>query len=215
MKRLPFLRRLRSLPQAREALALVEFALSLPLALLLILTGLEMTNYVIVRMRVSQIALYVADNMARIGEGSVLSAKQISESDINDVLTGAGMQAGSLDLYKNGRIIISDLEPVTSPNLLKKYVIKWQRCRGDMTTHKSSYGNVGDINSGMGPAGRQVIAMDNNATMFVEVYYKYQPLIKTSLSPTQDMVEIASMAVRDNRDLTQIYNTSGATVSSC
>ena len=52
--------------------------------------------------------------------------------------------------------------------------------------------------------------------MFVEVYYEYKPLIGLGTrAPSTTMVEIASMAVRDRRDLTQIYNTEAATVSSC
>jgi hypothetical protein len=47
--------------------------------------------------------------------------------------------------------------------------------------------------------------------MFVEVYYEYQPLVKTSLSPTSNFTEIASMMVRDRRDLSQIYNAESAT----
>ncbi|MCG7348978.1 TadE/TadG family type IV pilus assembly protein [Sphingomonas sp. ACRSK] len=209
---LPFLARL-----AREhrAVALTEFAIGLPVFLVLTLTGAELTNFIITRMRISQVALQLADNAARMGSGSLLSAKTISETDINDLLTGAGLQAGRLDLYKNGRVIVSDLEPVANPNTTSKYKIVWQRCRGS-ATRASSYGKAGDTGlSGMGPAGRQAFAPDGGATMFVEVYYKYQPLVRTSLAPSSAITEIASMMVRDRRDLSSIYNAERAAVSSC
>jgi len=217
------LRRLTSLGPDTRAVAMLEFALTLPVVLTLVLTGAELTNYITTRMRMSQIALQLADNAARMGSGSMLSSKTISESDINDLLTGAGLQAGELNLYTNGRVIISDLEPTSNPNTAGTYKIGWQRCRGAKTSHASSYGTYGVTSgtnkgvgmTGMGPTGRQTTTPDNTATMFVEVYYEYTPLIQSSLTPSLTLTEVASMVVRDRRDLTQIYNTPTATISSC
>jgi len=72
-----------------------------------------------------------------------------------------------------------------------------------------------DFDGGYGPPGRLITAPDYGATMFVEVYYEYQPLIKTSLSPSSTMTEVASMMVRDRRDTSRVYNAENATVSSC
>ena len=204
----------RRLRDNRSGVALLEFALSLPILLLLSLTGAELTNYITTRMRVAQIALHLADNAARIGSGSQLAAKTITETDINDLFTGANLQSGELALGTNGRVILSDLEADSAHT--GKYKIKWQRCYGAKTGHASTYGVTNDDNlTGMGPSGRQATAPSGGATMFVEVYYEYQPLVKSSLSPTSNMTEIASMMVRDTRDLTQIYNTANATISSC
>ena len=214
----PF-RRLRTLGRDTGGAALLEFSLTLPILLAMGLTGAEITNYIITKMRISQIALHLADNAARIGSGSQLQAKTITETDINDLLTGAQLQSGELDLNTNGRIIISSLEPVANPNMTNKFKIGWQRCKGLKTTHASSYGvynqSTGLNMNGMGPTGRQVVAPEAGSTMFVEVYYQYTPLIKTSLSPDTEMTEIASMMVRDRRDLTQIYNVENATRSTC
>ena len=120
-------------------------------------------------------------------------------------------------------IVMAELRTVigleVDPAHSGKYKIMWQRCSGAKTTHASTYGTYnatsGSNMTGMGPAGRQAIAPTTGATMFVEVYYEYQPLVKTSLSPTTNFTEIASMMVRDTRDLTQVYNTEHATLSSC
>lgn len=202
-----------------SGVALIEFGYVLPVVLLMSLTGAEMTHYITVKMRMSQIALAIADNAARMGNGTSLAAKTITEADINDVFTGAQMESGGLDLTSNGRVILSDLEPVANPNTTGKYKIKWQRCFG-AKTHSSSYGAAGDTNlAGIGPAGRQVTAQDDNATMFVELYYVYKPLLNASWAPTTTLTEIASMAVRDRRDLTGgnngIYPVNGVTASTC
>ncbi len=205
----------RALARDRSGLALLEFAFTLPILLTLTLVGAEYTNYITTRMRVSQIALQIADNAARIGEGSPLQAKRISELDINDLLIGAGLQAGEMDIYGRGRVILSSLEPVATPNTTSRYRIAWQRCRGSRP-HASSYGDQGDTNLvNMGPEGQEVTAPDDGATMFVEIYYEYRPLVNPRLVPTNTMVETATMMVRDRRDRTQIYNSEAAPVSRC
>lgn len=103
---------LRRLRRDRRGVALIEFGYFLPILLALGVTGVELANYITVRLRVSQLALHIADNASRLGEGSVLVARRLTERDINDLLTGAGMQAGNLNLYGRGRVILSSLEPI-------------------------------------------------------------------------------------------------------
>lgn len=214
----------------KSGLALLEFAFALPILLTMILTGAEMTNYITTKMRISQLALHLADDAARMGVNTsgVDLLEKISESDINDIFTGAQMQSGEMNLNANGRVILSSLEPVASPNTTNKYTIRWQRCFGQKTSHASGYGTAGQTNlNGIGPTGRLVTAQDDNATMFVEVYYQYQPLIGLgTLAPTSTFTETASMAVRDRRDFSDdsattnqhpngIWKVAGVTASTC
>lgn len=212
------LRPMRRFRDDRSGLALLEFAVALPVLLMMSLTGAELTNFITVKMRVSQLALHLSDDAARMGNGSLRSAKSIRETDINDLFTGSQLQSGELDLKTNGRVILTDLEPTSTPNTAGTYKIGWRRCYGMKTAYARQYpANSATTNlTGIGPTGRQVTAQNDNATMFVEVYYEYKPLIGLgTLAPTPSFTEIASMAVRDRRDLTQIYNTEGAPVSSC
>lgn len=213
---LPFGATARRLRRDRKGLALIEFAFVLPLLLVLSLTGAELTNYIVTRMRVSQLSLHIADNASRIGSGSRLAAKTITESDINDLLVGAGLQAGEMDLFGRGRVIISSIVPKSEPNPSGHYVINWQRCAGQKTTHESSYGDQGDqVTNGMGRAGREAFAPVGGSTIFVEVYYEYQPLVSGDLAPNLNFTEIASMIVRDRRDESRIYNNENAPVATC
>lgn len=216
------------LRRCESGMALVEMAYSLPVLITLTAGGAELANYATVSMRVSQLALQVADNASRIGAGSPLAAKKITETQINDILQGAVAQAGGMNILgtqsENGtthakaRIIISDLEPVANPNTTNRYKIVWQRCKGALTTYTPQYGTAGQTNLvGMGPTGRQVTAPDGTAVMFVEIRYRYEPLFfgSSAIMTYKDIDTVAAMIVRDDRDLTQIYNTEGATVSSC
>lgn len=195
---------IRRLAASTSGVAMTEFALGAPFLLMAGLWGAEMANYALVNMRVSQLALQIADNASRIGDTSSLQNRKIYESDINDVIFGAQIQSGkALNLYDNGRVFISSVE--VRSNGTTQY-IHWQRCRGAKNV-TSSYGVEGDNlpSAGIGPTGEEVAAQVGDAVIFVQVNYTYQPLITSKLITNRDIHAIASFTVRDSRDLTQIY----------
>lgn len=213
----PLLRRLAS---SDAGLAATEFALVMPILLGLGLTGLELANRAIVQMQINQLAVHIADNASRIGEQSELENRRIYESDIQDLFYGAEIQAGAnLDLYGRGRVILSSLEVV--PGTDDDQYIHWQRCMGEKN-FQSSYGLEGDgIDSafpGMGPPGEEVIAFANEAVMFVEISYDYEPLIGNPFGAPTSIRSTASFTVRDSRDLSAIHQrdpSDPATVADC
>jgi hypothetical protein len=168
-------------------------------------------------MRISQIALSLADNASRAKEEIVGGVPHMREYDVNEAFRGAELQGGGLDIAEHGRMILSSLEV----NATGGQWIHWQRCSGGAVNYQSSYGKQGDgatgnSVTGMGPPGRQVKAESGYAIMFVEVVYDYQPLVFDRYIPDEPIRKTAAMYVRDDRDLTQIYNPNpAAPVSSC
>lgn len=209
-------RLLRRLRDCTSGIALTEFAFIAPVFLTLGVLGLDTANYIVTHMRVSQIAIHVADNSSRVGEHGVLVARKIRESDINDLLIGAERYAGSLDIQQNGRIIISSLEQNDDGGQW----IHWQRCIGDLDW-ESNYGEAGDGASGtelagMGRTGSEVTALPQDAVIFVEVAYNYTSLSPLSALDGNTITYTGAFTVRDARDLSQIYQTNpAAPVASC
>jgi Flp pilus assembly protein TadG len=193
---------MRQLLRSTSGVAMTEFALAAPMLLMAGLWGTETANYALVNMKVGQLAVHIADNASRIGDTSTLQNRRIYESDINDVIYGAQIQGGpAFGLYDNGRVTISSLEVDSSGD----QYIHWQRCRGAKAVG-SSFGDESDVlTDGMGPAGAEVIAQDGDAVIFVEINYTYQPLVSDRFITQPDINSIASFTVRDDRDLTQIY----------
>jgi hypothetical protein len=192
---------------SRSGVAATEFAIALPFLLGAGLMGLEVANRAVVQMQVSQLASHIADNASRIGDTSTLQDRKIYENDINDLFRGAQVQAGGrVDLFANGRVIISSLEVV--PDTDDQQYIHWQRCLG-AKNHVSSHGLEGDGLDGglpgMGPAGEEVWAFPDEAVIFVEIAYDYQSLVGTTFGFDDEVNVTASYTVRDDRDLTQIY----------
>lgn len=198
---------LRHLKQNRSGLAMIEFALGAPVLLTAGLWGVELANFAVANMQVGQLAVHIADNGSRVGDTSTLNDRRIYESDINDIFVGASIQGGDkLELYKHGRVIISSLQVDDASD---DQFISWQRCRG-MKVENSSYGFTGDglasSFAGMGPVGEEVTAQPDDAVIFVEVFYDYQPIISSAfLFKTSTIHSVATFTVRDDRDLTQVY----------
>lgn len=207
-----FVRRLRD---QRSGIALVEFAISLPVLMVMATTGLEVANYVITAKRISEIAILVSDNASRMGAQNAISNKPISEAEINDVFIGADLQAGTLKLGQYGRIVLSSLQRNASGG----QTIKWQRCFGSPAFPPAygieGSGATGTSYPGMGPASNRITASPGEAVMVVEITYAYQTVTPIGRLPFGNITELAAFNVRDSRDLTTVYNTEGVTPSRC
>ena len=194
----------RLLCECRSGVAMVEFALVLPLFLSMVLVGLEITNYSVAHMRISQIALMVADNAARVRDS-------IDEVDVDEVMVGARIEGDSISFGTRGRVILSSLEPngLASPNTGQK--IRWQRCYGSKNV-SSTYGDEGDgttddeLEFGMGTTANRVSASSGSAIMFVEVVYDYQPLIAQGLLGGAATIRYSAAHVVRERDTQAITN---------
>jgi len=200
----------------RSGLALVEFAYSLPILMILGLGGVEVANYSVAHMRVSQIAVSLADNASRAKQEIVSGVPRMREYDVNETFLAASLQSGGLDVASNGRMILSSLEA----NADDGQWIHWQRCFGE-ADYSSRYGVQGDGATGtgfagMGPENRRIMAEAGFAVMFAEVVFEYDPIIFDRFIPDTPIRKEAAMYVRDDRDLTQIYNPApAAPVNNC
>ncbi len=208
-------RAIRVLPGDRSGLALVEFAMSFPLLLLMATSGLELANYVITMKRIGEIAGQVADNASRMGSQAVINDQPVSEAEINDVFIGADLQGGKLNLGRNGRIILSSLQRNSDGGQM----IQWQRCFGALN-QASAYGvektgATGTNFTGMGPTNNQVAAADKTAVMVVEINYQYQRIIPLIQLPLSMIRDVTAFNVRDSRNLSDPQNSENVAKSTC
>lgn len=214
-------RRLPLLACDTRGVVMVEFAFLAPIILMLGLVGIEMANLATTHLRISQAAMHLADNAARAGTRGLLSVEEIYESDINDLFVGVNVQAGrQIGLFEHGRVILSSLER----NADGGQTIKWQRCMGTKQV-QSAYGPegtgaTGTAFAGMGQSGQELQAETNEAVMFVEVIYDYQPILAnslvSSLIQSPEIKATAAFTVRTDRDLSGIHQGSTpAPVATC
>ena len=197
---------LRRLGRDRSGVAMTEFALVLVFILPIALTGVEVGNLAITVLRLNQIAMMTADNIARV-------RATIDENDVNEVMKGVRFAGGNIKFGDYGRVIVSTLEGNGQTGANEGYKITWQRCFGKKNV-VSSYGVAGDgatnatMAQGMGPATNRVRPVPGSALAFAEVRYTYQPIVGTGFMPRMELSAIQSFTVRDRASQT-LTNTSG------
>lgn len=183
-----------------RGLSYVEFALILPVLLILGLYGTEVARMAMINMQIGQIASSVADNASRLGQtDNSAITPTVTESQIDSVMSGALVEGAGYGLNTYGRIILSSLER----NTAGQQVIRWQRCRGSLSV-PSRYGPQGKTVTGMGSSNPQVMATATTAVMYVEVSYTYQPLFGTMFVGNPRFRREAAFMVRDDRDLSAV-----------
>lgn len=198
--------------------AAVEFALILPIMLIMGLYGTEIANMASANILVSQMALSVTDNASRLGQTDNSGVTPtITESDVDGILYGALRQGASLGFSTKGRVILTSLEKDTGTG---KQYIHWQRCRGSLAK-TSAYGNDSTANglngaviTGLGSGTQKVTAKTGSAVMFAEVYYQYRGVFGSMYVGTITMKREAAFIVRDDRNLTPAL-TGGGSQSAC
>ena len=210
------------LAKDRRANSIIEFTLAAPIALYFGAFAIEAARRGMVQMKLSQIALNLADNVSRTGLTSNLGVTQFRESDVVEAFNAVRLQGEGIEVTRRGRIILSSLQRDATGNY-----IAWQRCVGQKTA-TSTYGTVGTsttaratVASGIGPAGQKTNpAGTDSAVMFVELVYDLpRQFWETRFFGDSTIRYTAAYMVRDRRDLTGgtsgIFSVGGVTPMTC
>ena len=187
----------------RSGVAMTEFALTLPIFLIALTGGIELTNLALVHLRLNHVAETAADNASRV-------RTQMDENDIAEMFAGIELEGKPINLKDKGRLILSSVQDNGKTGNAKGQTIRWQRCHGGKTAKAPKYGVEGKgkadnaLKDGLGPPGRRIQAQPGTAVMFVEVVYEYQPLLYgKGLGPKTDR-STAAINIREMRDHTQV-----------
>lgn len=190
-----FRARMAQIKENLSGVALIEFALALPLMMIVIFYGLEVTWLSINQLKLSQVALNAADNASRMGETHPsVSEKQLDESDILGVFQAADSFAKNMELFQRGRM---NMYSIQADSKGVPYSA-WSRCKGKLRGNPQ----IGDSNplaDGVGPDGSKVKPTTDTPIMYVEVFYQYKPLMGNMFMDEVILKQTATYTVRDKR----------------
>lgn len=208
-------RNLRDLVCANQGISAVEFALMLPLLVLVGAGGLELTNLVLANQKVERIASVTADNVAR-------NTLAPSEQSFADTFEGVDEIAAPFDFYPNGRIIMTGVIGIPENGSVVPKVV-WQRCRGQLAGAISDVGKEAK-NPALWADGddaklpNNIKLLQNQLVVISEVSYRYEPLISLSQLPGNGEEKIArqrSIFVSRGQAFPYVTPTSGLVPSKC
>ena len=202
----------RTIRKDESGVAMVEFALAAPIFFALVMGGLELANFALAHMKVSNIAMTVADNAGRKTSG-------IDEANIYEVFAGADSIGEGIGFQENGRLVLSSVEHNGRNGTNSGQTITWQRCWGDLDfdplyAEEGDGATNGDLADGIGATGHKIGAMKGTAVMFVEATYDYVPLIGSGWFEAPRIRYESAFNVRGRLN-NNITNTQGLDVLDC
>jgi len=146
----------------------VEFALALPVLILLLLASAELGRFVLLNQKIDRVAVTMSDLVAR--------AETINESDIDDIFSAAAHVAEPFDLGGRGRVVISS---VINPDG-EGAVIAWQRTGGGSFIATSEVGAEG----GAADLATDFAVREGETAIVSEVFFDFEPFLsETIVSP--------------------------------
>jgi Flp pilus assembly protein TadG len=157
-------RPLRGFAKDQRGVAAVEFALVLPIVLLLLLGCYEIPRLVLIHQKIARTASGVADLVSQADD-------PLTSSQLTDVYSAAGAMMEPYDIVTDGAVIITSINNPTGSGA----TITWQRRRG-------SEGEPSKVGTATGqtptlPAGLMPDA--GESVLVAEVYFNYLPIFSS------------------------------------
>ena len=170
---------------SERGVAAVEFALTLPIWITIMLGVSDGTFYMVVNEKVDRISYSVTD--------IVTQYQTINKSQLADIVQAAQQLMQPLTFGANGVLVITSV--YKSPS--KSYpTICWQYTGGGTLTRASkigtSNGNASCASGAQATLPNGLTLNDNDNIVITEVYYTFNPLfLSDSLFPGKDIYRVA------------------------
>lgn len=166
----------RALRRRAKGNAAIEFALSLPIWIALLVGGADVSYLMLLSQRVDRIAYSVTD--------IVTQSEMLSIDDLDKTLLAAGQLMQPFTFGDKGVVIVTSLyKPTGQP-----VKISWQHIGGGSLARGSKIGAFGSTPSL--PAG--LTLSDNENVIATEVYYAFTPMfINADFLKAKDLYRLA------------------------
>jgi hypothetical protein len=169
------LRSLCRIARNQQGIAYLEFAISLPLLIAMLLGGVEVTRYILIAQKVEKVSVTVSDIVAQ--------ADTITTSELDNLILAAGQVMQPYSFDGNAYVIVSSVykNDGDSP------VVNWQYSGGGSWIKSSLVGGVGAIANL--PTGFTMNDREN--VIIAEVFYNYQPLFGSNILTVSQLYKYA------------------------
>lgn len=167
----------------------VEFALVLPVVVLLLLGCFEVPRFVLTVQKISRASAGVADLVAQADE-------PITKNQIDDIFTAGGIMMEPYDVIANGRIYVSSINNPSGNGV----TLTWQRHNGGTVSTASKLGAQGGNPSGNLPFA--LIPGSDEEVLAAEVYFTYTPVFGTLIYQGSELYRVTYTRPRNKNLLT-------------
>lgn len=154
-------RRFRQFRDDRRGVAAIEFGVVMSVVTILLLGGIELSYYLLVRQKLDRAAASMGDLVGQ--------AQTLTQVDLDNIFTAAQHITQPLDFANQGVVIVS---MVNSPDGTAKTIL-WQRRGGGALTATSVTG----IESGPATLPTGFTLLQGESTIVAEIHFHYKPIL--------------------------------------
>ncbi|MEO0411600.1 MAG: TadE/TadG family type IV pilus assembly protein [Pseudomonadota bacterium] len=153
---------------------LLELAFALPIMMLIIFGGVELTRFLLNAQKINRVAMSTADLVSQ--------SRRVTEGDIMNMFTASQAVMGDSVILDHGNIIISSVTRTgdDAPQ------VRWQRENG-------SHGGASTIGNEGASANlpNDVVLDPGDGVIVVEVYFKHKPFLFDTVVGERDIYQMA------------------------
>lgn len=191
------------LKKRQEGIAMVEFALSAPIVISLLLSSVDMTSYLVAHQRVARAAYTMSNLLTQMDKG-------LSESQVSDMMLALDEVSKPFSVGTDGVATMTAIIGKDDGSGGIDYSVAWQRCYGP-NTHSAKFGDAGSVvTSADIPAN--TIVTDGQILVITEIDYSFTPMI--GFLPLTGQIEY-NTSFRPRRGTIENIVNDGATPSRC
>lgn len=138
---------------------MIELGLALPVLLVLLLVGIELTRFVLVNQKVERTSASLADLVAQ--------SAVVTEAGMNNLFQAAKFVMEPFDVSKQGKLIVTSIAAAGGPAR-----IRWQRSYGD-ADGSSAFGAEGTVAT----LPKGLVVRDGENIILCEAFFRYEPVV--------------------------------------
>ncbi|HVZ01790.1 MAG TPA: TadE/TadG family type IV pilus assembly protein [Dongiaceae bacterium] len=172
----------------KSGVAAIEFALILPILVLLTLGCFEVPRYVLLWQRLERASSGVSDLVAQADEP--LTANQMT-----DIFSAAKVLMQPYAIFTDGSIVVTSINNPTGGSGVKN---TWRVACGTVNTT----GTLGAVNSTPTNLPAQLSPTLDNEVLVAEIYFNYTPVFKTFIYKGSTLYAVAYTRPRNHNLMT-------------
>lgn len=151
-----------------EGLAYLEFAITMPFLLAMLMGAVEVTRYILITQKVEKVAVTISDVVS---QGST-----ISTTDLNNIITAAAQVMQPYTFNTNAYVIISSVKQTGAYSVSNPPKVNWQYKGGGSWAQNSQVGTPGTAAT----LPNSMTLYDKDNIIVTEVFYNFQPILITN-----------------------------------
>ena len=194
--------RLRRFAAGEQGVTAIEFALVLPVVLLIMLGCFEVPRFVLVYQKIARTSSGVADLVAQADE-------PITKNQMGDIYTAAKIMMQPYDIVANGRIYVSSINNPSGTGV----TLTWQTNNSGLVATASKLGAQGTNPTAKLPV--TLVPGSNEEVLASEVYFNYTPVFPNLIYSGSQLYMIAYTRPRNKNLNTPPPTVCPAGVSQC